>query len=347
MARVKFSALKIYAIKLALYTSGLLYLAIDLFLWHGPLWGILNNKKDEISSTDTASPTVLKIYGEKISAQQRDRRAAELEKMGVDKTALIFKTEQDLINNGLLRIRARYNDKKLPDYLAEAHANLESVLSRAKDENEAEEWLASQGYSRETFAHKLAAVKRQLHYLENIGIKDKTEATDVDISNIEAQMSESLVLPSHRQVSHIFLSTLNKEEEAVKTHAEELLQQLEANPASFADLAKQHSEDARTAHLGGDLGVIYAHYQTPLKEINIFDEKHIKSGVPTLVRSKWGWHIICAGEIQPPRPLTPEEYRESVSTAITSYKTDNEVTTWLQVNKDEAHKKNKIQSYAE
>lgn len=343
---MKLSALKIYAMKLALYTGGLLYLAVDLFVWQGPLWGVLNNKSGQNNAIETASPTVLSIYGEKISAQQRDRRAAELEKLGVAPDTLTLTTENDLINNGLLRIRTRYNDKKIPDFTAEAQADLISVLSRAKDENQAEAWLVSQGYSKETFAHKLAAIRRQQHYLEDT-IKDKAGVTEPDILSVVAQIEETLVLPEHRQVSHIFLATHNKDEDAVKARAEELLLQLHANPASFADLAKQHSEDARTAPLGGDLGIIYAHQQIPLKEINLFGEGHIEAGVPTLVRSKWGWHIICAGEIQEPRRLTGEEYHESISTAISSYKTDKAVDMWFDINKAEANKKKRIQSHGE
>lgn len=343
---MKLSALKIYAMKLALYTGGLLYLAVDLFVWQGPLWGILNNKSGQNNANETASPTVLSIYGEKISAQQRDRRAAEFEKLGVAPDALTLTTENDLINNGLLRIRTRYNDKKIPDFTAEAQADLVSILSRAKDEKQVEECIVSQGYSKETFAHKLAAIRRQQHYLEDT-IKDKITVSETDVLSVVAQMEDTLVLPEHRQVSHIFLATHNKDEAVVKARAEELLQLIQANPESFADLAKQHSDDARTAPLGGDLGIIYAHQQIPLKEIHLFGDDHIEAGVPTLVRSKWGWHIICAGEIQEPRPLTGEEYNDSISTAISSYKTDKAIDMWFAVNKAEANKKKRIQSHGE
>ncbi|MBE6418623.1 MAG: hypothetical protein E7031_00670 [Akkermansiaceae bacterium] len=343
IARVKLSALKIYALKLALYTGGLLYMAIDLFIWQGPLWGILYERQ-KAEDNLAPSPTVLNIYGEKTTEQQWARRVAELKTLGVSEDYLTAKTTTDIIGNSLLRMRARYNDRNIPNFQAEAHTLAETILARAKNTQQADTWLSSQGYNRETLQHKLASIMRQQHYLEDT-LKERTAASDEEAQIIASQMGEHLVMPEHRQVSHIFLSTNNKDEEEVKARAEDILSQLTAAPETFADLAKQHSEDPRTAPVGGNLGTVYAHHTSPLKEINLLGIDPIPAGVPVLVRSRWGWHIVLAGEIQEPRPLTTKEYNDSIRSAIVSHKTEQAVDMWMEANINEAKKKNKIQTH--
>ena len=65
------------------------------------------------------------------------------------------------------------------------------------------------------------------------------------------------------------------------------------------------------------------------------------------MHSKWGWHIILAGPIQEPRPLTPEEYKESIRTAISNYKCGAAINSWIEANVNEANKKKRIKTYNE
>ena len=339
MSRVKLSSLKIYAMKLALYTGGLLYVGIDLFVWQGPLWSMMHDSKDEADGAES-SPTALTVYGEKTSTHQLARRAQEFQSVAGVQDAQSM-AEQDLIHNALLRMRARYNDSRIPDFLSEAQEEVERLLTRTTGDEQADEWFRSQGYTQESFTLKLAAIMRQEYYLHQI-LKEHTSVTDSEVRSVAGQIGDYLVMPQTRQVSHIFLSTLHQDESAVLAKAEELLALLQANPQRFAELAAQHSQDYRTSKQGGNLGVLSVYPAHPLAELNLFGENAIPANTPTLARSKWGLHIILAGEIQEPRPLTDEEYADSVRSAIINYKKTKAVDAWFDANIHEAEKKNRI-----
>lgn len=340
MSRVKLSSLKIYAMKLALYTGGLLYVGIDLFVWQGPLWGMMHDNSKDKTDTAELPPTALTVYGEKLSTRQLERRAKEFQTVTGEQNAQSM-AEQDLINNALLRMRARYNDTRIPDFLSEAEEEVERLLTRAASAEQASEWFSSQGYTQESFTLKLAAIMRQEYYLQQI-LKEQTSVSDSELLSVAGQIGDYLVMPQTRQVSHIFLATLHQDEAAVQAKAEELLALLQANPQRFSELAAQHSQDYRTAKQGGNLGELSVYPSHPLSELNLFGENAIPAHTPTLVRSKWGLHIILAGEIQEPRPLTDEEYADSVRSAIINYKKTKAVDAWFDANIHEANKKNRI-----
>lgn len=336
MARVKWSPLRIYALKLTLYTGGLLYMGIDLFVWHGPLWGIMHDKEQEKAAE--SSPVAISVYGEKTTAAQLQRRDAELQALSGNENAPAM-AERDLIQQSLLRMRARYNDSRIPDFTQEAQAETERLIQRGNLKS-----LEEQGYNQESFSQKLAAAFKQQYYLEQM-LSPQTETSEAEVTSLAGQIADYLVLPERREVRHIFLATHGKDEATVKAQAESILAQLQSEPQDFDALAAAHSEDARTAKQGGNLGTIYVYPQPALPELKLFGQDAIPADTPTLARSKWGWHIVLAGAIQEPRPLTEAEYRESVRSAIISYKTGRAVDAWMQANTAEAEKKNRIQTY--
>lgn len=341
MSRVKLSPLRIYALKLALYTGGLLYLGIDLFVWQGPLWGMMHNREQEKVATE--SPVAINVYGEKLTQLQLQRRTAEIASVSGSDVASAL-AERDLIQNALLRMRTRYNDSRIPDFQQIAQEETDKLFLRSKSEQEWDETLKSQGYTRDSFTRKLAAVLRQQYYLEHT-IATQTEVSESEVLSVAGQIADYLVMPECRDVKHIFFATLNKDENTVKNQAEKILEQLRSAPHDFSALAAAHSEDARTAANGGNLGTLYVYPQPALGDLKFFGEGAIPANTPTLVRSKWGWHIVLAGPIQEARPLTEEEYKESVRSAIISYKTGKAVDAWMHANTTEANKKNRIHTY--
>ena len=349
MSGVKLSSLKLYALKLALYTGGLLYIGADLFILEGPLWKMLH-RNEAARHTQDESGLALSVYGEPTTAAQLKRRAAELAILnGENAPDKLMKTAMDdVIRNTLLRMRTRYNDSRIPDSRAEAEAELAALETRASDAEELEQQLRNQGYTREQFINRLTVIMRELHYLETV-MEQQVQITDSEISSLIGQLEYYLVMPMNRKVRHIFFETLNKNPDEVKATAEAVLAQLPQQAdkatmeAEFARLAQEHSEDLHTAPRGGDLGTISVYPAPALQELRLFGENAIAADTPVLLQSRWGWHILLAGEIQQPRPLSQEECRESIRTALLSCMREECVDNWINLNISEAKQKNRIQ----
>lgn len=325
---MKLSSLKIFALKLALFSSMLLYMAIDLFLWHGPLWHALHKE----SAEPELQPVVALVHGERISEAQFNRYMAEQNRLcgrdteptpGQRATMLM-----ELVRNTILRMRARYNDKNLPDFAEVAEAEVQRLASRAKSPEEFDLWLAGQGYTREQFTRKLRAILKATAMLDR-AVAPFCEVTDDDVSKHYELLKDELRAPAHRPLKHIFFSTLGEKPEVKMARAQAVLDKLERGEGDFEGLARTHSEDARTAPLGGDLGVVQDDENFPLPELPLFGEGALPANKPALVQSRWGWHILLPGEITPARMLTLDETRESLRTAIQSAQYELAVQKYL------------------
>lgn len=100
--------------------------------------------------------------------------------------------------------------------------------------------------------------------------------------------------PEQRQAAHILIAVAQAapqaEQDAAKAKAEQLLQQLKQNPAKFAELAKQNSQDPGSAANGGDLGFFSRGMMVKPFDDAVFS---MKTGeISGLVKSDFGYHII-------------------------------------------------------
>jgi peptidyl-prolyl cis-trans isomerase D len=100
--------------------------------------------------------------------------------------------------------------------------------------------------------------------------------------------------PEQRKAAHILIAVganaSEAEKQAAKNKAEEILQQVKSNPASFAELAKKYSQDPGSASNGGDLGFFGRGMM-----VKPFDDAAFKlmvGEVSGLVQSDFGFHII-------------------------------------------------------
>jgi peptidyl-prolyl cis-trans isomerase C len=94
--------------------------------------------------------------------------------------------------------------------------------------------------------------------------------------------------------------------------ANDILRKVKANPASFADLAKKHSE-CPSAKSGGDLGEFSRGEMVPVFEKAAFSLK--KGEISGPVETSFGYHIIRANS----NPKTEStDFNDSVKTEIMS-----------------------------
>lgn len=312
---MKITSLKTQTIKLFIFAGALAYIGSDLFIWHGPIWNYLHKEKEEVISD--GSPVLAVVYGEQITEAQLMRRLAEhnsLSGRDAADTTMRRAILRTLVKEALLRMRTRYNNSSLPDCDEEAAAICAALESREHKPELFTHQLASQGYTRESFTDKIRAIQRQRIHLER-ATDAASAVTDEDIAALYEMEKGRLVHPAQRPVSHIFLTTNRKDANQVEQQARQLLDKLEKGE-DFTTLAGQHSDDSRTAALGGNLGAMQDTPARSLPELPLFDTFAVPAGTPVLHRSQWGWHIILAGEITPARQMSLDECRDSLRSAI-------------------------------
>ncbi|HEY5701171.1 MAG TPA: SurA N-terminal domain-containing protein, partial [Gammaproteobacteria bacterium] len=139
------------------------------------------------------------------------------------------------------------------------------------------------------------------------------QVDDVELRRRYESRQASFITPEQREVSHILVSVgMDADQQATeiaKAKLAEIKAQLEAG-ASFADMAKEHSEDPGTAQNGGALGFIGKGVMDPDFEEAAFamDDNAISDPV----RTRFGWHLIKVTEIRAPKPRSFEEIKEQL-----------------------------------
>ena len=101
-----------------------------------------------------------------------------------------------------------------------------------------------------------------------------------------------------------------EEKAAARAKAEQLLAQIRQAPQSFAELAKQHSQDPGSAANGGDLGFFARNMMVKSFEDAVFQMK--PEEISGLVETDHGFHIIKLSEIKPAKLVSFNEVKSQV-----------------------------------
>ena len=128
--------------------------------------------------------------------------------------------------------------------------------------------------------------------------------------------------PEQVRASHILLNLAGKEEAAVRTQAEAVLQQVKAG-GDFAALARKFTEDEGTRGTGGDLDYFGRGRMVPEFETAAFA---LEPGqVSDLVRTQYGFHIIKVVDKKPAVTRTFEEVRAQIDDQLRTQRADEQL----------------------
>ncbi|MEQ1525917.1 MAG: SurA N-terminal domain-containing protein [Gallionella sp.] len=142
----------------------------------------------------------------------------------------------------------------------------------------------------------------------------KTEVNKEEVGKYYEEHQADFGTTEERHAAHILISvtpTSNQaDQEAAKTKAAQLLQQIKQNPVKFGYLAKANSQDPGSATNGGDLGFFARGMMVKPFDDAVFA---LKVGeVSELVQSDFGYHIIKLIAVKPTRILPLDEAREGI-----------------------------------
>ena len=139
-----------------------------------------------------------------------------------------------------------------------------------------------------------AQVRAEYLVLSRDALAAQVNVSEDDIKNWYQAHAGSYKQNEERRASHILISVAKDAPaaavKAAQAKAEGILAQLKKDPAEFAKLAKQYSQDPGSADKGGDLGWFSRGMMVKAFDDAAFSLK--ENEISPLVRSDFGFHII-------------------------------------------------------
>ena len=149
-------------------------------------------------------------------------------------------------------------------------------------------------------------------------VASRIEVSDTDIKTFYDQNIARYKTSEQRRASHILINASKDasaaDKASAKTKAEKILEQVRKNPADFAKLAKENSQDTVSAERGGDLNFFGKGDMVKPFEDSAFGLK--EGEISGLVQSDFGFHIIRVTGIKAPATRELAEVKASIATEI-------------------------------
>ena len=153
---------------------------------------------------------------------------------------------------------------------------------------------------------------------EAVAMRAVGEIAETDLQAYYEQNKARYVIPPRVNVSHIQISVdlgaSQGERDAARARAEAIAEKVKADPATFADLAREASEDVGTAREGGQLGWVSPGTWPAALEEAVFALP--EGGVSGVVEGDAGFHVFIANQVEEEKGETFEQAREKVETEV-------------------------------
>jgi peptidyl-prolyl cis-trans isomerase C len=173
--------------------------------------------------------------------------------------------------------------------------------------------LAAQGLT-EADLRKNLAESIGLQLVMDWIVKDLPPPSDMEIAKFYNENPDKFSLPERVRASHILLSASSgstpDQKAVIKKRIEIIRADIEAGTVSFADAAKQYSQDAANASKGGDLGTFTRGQVLKPIEDAAFTTK--PGMVSMVIESSLGYHLVKPLDIKPAGKATLDEAKGSI-----------------------------------
>lgn len=318
-----------FTARLLVYCGVLLYVALDLYGFAGPLRKAINRRKSdspEFIEEAKKNGIAAMVLGRPITTSQVDRAARERlwlegkswqdttpeQRTLVRKAVLVELTDHQLIRSKIAANKdaARASEEEISE-------RIKQLLARFVSREDMEQSMKAQGIStEEELRLRLAAIIEMEKYLDR-QLQPLLEVSDEEVRDFYQKHQAALTVPEMIQVRHVFWATLDKDSEAVKALAEQALAVYQKKEKTFEQLAKESSEDERSKTAGGQLGWIRkdrlpADVTEPLFAM--------QNNQATVFRSKLGWHLAEVLDRKSAKPRTIEECADEIRRSLSDQK---------------------------
>jgi len=317
-----------------LYGAMLLYLLVDLKLCRGPLRQAMTSRRDASIEAAARNKWVAIINLEPVTREQLELAVARhLHQRGKTpddipaKNLVMIKRAvlQTIIDDTLVRQWAEGEKFVAPP--AEIAAFVESWQSQFATPEERIARAADQGLTDEAIATELARLWSRKRWIEKriapavmVTEEEAKSWFEANRGNAESGFREGFIEPEKVRARHIFLSTVEVDDQSREDLIREIHRKLTSGEVSFEDLARAHSEDERTKEKGGDLNWFS---RKRLPEDFTGPVFALTSGqVSEPFKTRLGWHIVEVLERQSERPVSYEEVAVEIRQHLESERTE-------------------------
>ncbi|MFV1994478.1 MAG: peptidylprolyl isomerase [Verrucomicrobiales bacterium] len=297
----------------------LAYLVFDLYILDGPLnQRIEGGRSDSRSMRELAASErwVALLNGRPLTRGQLDLAVAAYNfKRSIVRAELSPENRRlnqlaaldELIEDELLRSHAENTPLPLPE--AEIDQALERFRNQFESEAEFDALLEHSGIPAAELRSLIASQLQQSAWIEH-NIAAAIRVDDEEIRAFIEANPESRKVPERVRARQIFLSTVEKGGPERRKLIEEIHRKLLAGETSFAELARDFSEDPRSAKRGGDLDWFSRQRIDPAFAEVVFSLA--KGEISPPFRTDIGWHIVELTERLPAREAAFEEIQAEV-----------------------------------
>jgi parvulin-like peptidyl-prolyl isomerase len=318
-----------FPLRTVLYGLTAVYLLGDLLVFNGPL-----RRQVELAipgsaaavAHDKSHGVVARVFKRPIHASQLER--AVRERLWLEGKSIESLTPAELAPTRLAALHARIDHEILREKIRTSEdppaaspwqidERQQRLLGRFKTKAALESAMSSQGIrDEEALRGRLAARIQQEQFIERqiaTGIRPTDEEARVWYSENLHQIGR----PERIEARHIFIPTLDTPPEEAKRTLEEALANLTAKSKDFATLAREVSKDPATRESGGSLGWMTRDRLPADLADPLFS---LETGMPTLLRSRLGWHLIEVTARKAAEFRTFDEAKPEIFSALESLK---------------------------
>jgi len=153
-----------------------------------------------------------------------------------------------------------------------------------------------------------------IEYVE-LDAAELTDNMEPDEDQLMARFEDQkarFITPESRLASHILIEVDSNADEASIESARQKaadLARLARDGEDFAELAREHSQDAGSASMGGDLGWIEPGFMVKAFEDALY-ELQLEDPISEPIQTGFGWHVIRLVDVRPAEGMSFEEARE-------------------------------------
>lgn len=323
--------------RIVLYLVFLGYLFVDLKACNGPLKRAISKRSDVAREDAAKHKWVAIVNQEPISSRQLDvavfrhlyQRGKAPEEIPEANLKMIRRAVlQSLINETIVRQHADGDSYEAP--AEEVDAFVSRWISQFASGTEMAERSMEQRLEDSGLREELGRIWSHKKWLEQ-RIAPGIDVTDEEVRawfDANRETGEGFTEPEKVRARHIFLSTVETDDETRETLIRDLHRQLVENESTFEEIAKTYSEDPKTKKVGGDLNW-FARDRIP----DDFSEVVFTMAPGALsepFRTGIGWHIVEVLEKQAERPVDFEEVEAEIRDHLENQRTEDTVKVLLE-----------------